>query len=101
MEADHRVTLRQIGSTTLASVGARDYVHDDGNGMVMFRVGGSRSVRKVIVTLAGDDTYIVEVGHLPTHGAHAFEWVTDRTDNGVYAEQLAATVRRLVDGSDE
>jgi hypothetical protein len=92
--ADRRVTLAQIGQGNLMACGARDIVYDDKNGMVMFRVGGGRTLRKVIVKLTPADTYSVERGHL---NRNTYEWVVDEQEHDVYAEQLGATVRRLGD----
>jgi hypothetical protein len=92
----HKITLDQIGMPTLMACGARDIVHDDPNGMVMFRVGSGHANRKIIVTLTLADTYTVEYGHMPTRGARKYEWITDKTITDVYAEQLAETVYQLV-----
>lgn len=93
-EADRRVTLAQIGQGNLMACGARDVVHDDPNGMVMFRVGSGPVLRKVIVKLMPSDTYSVERGHL---NRDSYEWVVDEQEHDVYADQLGATVRRLGD----
>lgn len=92
--ADARVTLAQIGRGVLMSCGARDFVSDDPNGTVMFRVGPTRKVAKVIVTLLADDTYRAEFGYMHRK---TLEWITVEVETGIYADQLAATVRRLGD----
>jgi hypothetical protein len=92
--ADHRVTLAQIGKWNRAACGARDYVHDDKTGMVMFRVGSNRAVRKVVVKLTPADTYSVEVGHM---NRKTLDWVVEDQALDVQAEDLGATVRRLGD----
>lgn len=101
-QADSRVTLDQIGTMTLLSCGARDFVGDDKNGTVWFRVGSGPSTRgkvcKVTVTLMADDTYTVKYGYMVNRrGPRWGEWVEVDTVTGVYADQLAATVRRLGD----
>ena len=93
--ADARVTLAQIGRMTLARVGAREYLRDDRDGILTFRVGMGPTLRKVIVRLAADDTYRVEVGRMPRRGAAAFTWIVEGVAEGVYAEQLAETVEAL------
>lgn len=88
--ADAAITLRQIGSMVLASCGARDYLRDDTNGYVKFRIGNGR--RWCIVALAADDTYSIEVGRL-----RKFDWIIDLQEHGIYAEDLPAAVRRCAD----
>lgn len=99
-EADHTVTLAQIGRMTLMSCGARNIVYSDEAGMVMFRVGpGGKTVRKVIVKLLPSDTYAVEYGRMtmdPKSPKFA-EWQVVEQETDVFAEELAATVRRLGD----
>jgi hypothetical protein len=93
----HIITLGHIGMPTRMAVGARDFVHDDTNGMLMFRVGSSHgAIRKIIVILELNDTYTVGYGHMPTRGAHKYEWITDATRTDIYAEQLSQTVYGLV-----
>jgi hypothetical protein len=86
--ADSRVTHAHLGMWTLAALGARDFVRDDPNGMLMFRIGSGRPCRKLIVTLCADDTYRIERGHLA-----GLDWVTDEVVTGVYAEQLSEAAR--------
>lgn len=92
--ADARVTIAQIGRGVLMSCGARDFVRDDANGTLMFRVGPGRKVSKVIVSLMADDTYRVEYGFM---NRRTLAWITVDVETGIYADQLAATVRRLGD----
>lgn len=101
--ADAAVTRQQIGGGVLMACGARDFVKDDANGLLMFRVGpGGRKVRKILVRLRPNDTYAVEYGYAdmrpsrlsdPTWG----QWQTVEQAHHVHAEDLAATVRRLGD----
>jgi len=49
--------MRQIGTGNLMACGARDFVVDEQQ--LMFRVGSSRKLAKVIVTLTPDDEYTV------------------------------------------
>lgn len=92
--ADARITRDQIGPMVLMSCGARDFVCDDANGLLMFRVGSGRVLRKVLVRLCPDDTYAVEVGRMHRR---SFEWITEGQETGIYAEQLPAAVLRLGD----
>ena len=101
--ADAAVTRAQIGTGVLMSCGARDLVKDDPNGLLMFRVGpNGKRVCKVLVRLLPSDEYAAEFGysdmrpsrpHSPEWGV----WQTVEQVTGVYAENLAATVRRLGD----
>lgn len=84
--ADHRVTLDQIGRGALMNLGARDYVHDDPNGMIMFRIGSGRVVRKAIIVLNGNDLYNLEIGRM---NRKTLDWVTEATRRDVGAGQLA------------
>jgi hypothetical protein len=93
-EADAMVTLSQIGQGNLMGCGARDFVRDDPNGMIKFRVGPERAWRRVTVKLMGNDTYTVEVGHTDRR---TFEYVADAQEGGIYCDQLGETVRRLGD----
>jgi hypothetical protein len=100
--ADHRVTLRQIGTMTLMSCGARDYVRDDENGTLWFRVGSGASTRgkvcKVTVRLMATDTYRVEYGYMVNRkGPDWGTWVDVDVEDDVYAEDLSTVVRRLGD----
>jgi hypothetical protein len=94
-EADHRVTVRQIGRMTLMRMGARDFVHDDRNGELWFRVGAGNPHRKVSVVLRADDTYAIEIGKLKRR---TFEWVTEATagvDQGIYGDMIGEVIDRL------
>lgn len=99
-EADHRETLQQITRGVLMSCGARDFVHDDKTGLLMFRVGrGGKTVRKVIVKLMPSDLYAVEVGSMSQNTRHDDfgVWRVEEQEFDVHVSQLAATVRRLGD----
>lgn len=101
--ADAAVTRDQIGMGVLMSCGARDLVSDDANGLLMFRVGpnGKRNC-KVLVRLMADDTYSVEYGWTDFRpsmlGSGSWGvWQVVEQEHGVYADALAAMVRRLGD----
>lgn len=99
--ADGTVTRDQIGTGVLMSCGARDLVKDDDNGLLTFRVGpnGRKRLCKVLVRLTPDDLYAVEYGTttLDPFSPKFGEWRVVEQETGVYAEDLAATVRRLGD----
>ncbi len=99
--ASGQVTRQQIGAGVLMSCGARDFVKDDPNGLLMFKVGptGRKRLRKLLVRLMPDDTYTVEYGTTSTDpfSDDFYEWRVVEQETGVYADQLAATVRRLGD----
>ena len=88
--ADARTILRQIGDTTLQGLGARQMV-DRGDGL-HFTVGRSvgRTLRKVVILLAADDTYTVEAMKFDRR---TFESTTTYEIDDVYAESLALVVR--------
>ena len=88
--AGARTILRQIGDATLQSLGARQIV-DRGNG-IHFSVGRSagRTLRKVVVLLAADDTYTVEAMKFDRW---TFGTTTTYEIGDVYAESLALVVR--------
>lgn len=94
--ADHRATINQITRGVLASCGARQFVHDDKNGLLMFSVGRAtaRRLHKVVIHLMPSDTYRVERGHLDRK---TFEWVTEEVEEDVFCDALARTVLRLGD----
>lgn len=95
-EGDHRTTLAQIGRMRLASLGARDIVHDDPNGRVWFRVLSGNPHRQIIVQLRGDDTYAVEIGKVRRRQLDFLSEATEGIDQGVHADQLGDTIDRLV-----
>lgn len=95
--ADHRITLAQVGRMRLASLGARDIVHDDRHGRLWFRIGAGRPYRKIIIQLRADDLYAVEIGRLKRIDGLP-EFVSDRTegmDYGLFADQLGEAIDRL------
>ena len=96
--ADHRVTARHITQATLMACGAREFVHCDREGLLMFRVGSGRKALKVIVTLSADDTYRVEYGQMITKvGPNWGTWKSIEVRAGIQAEDLAETVREMGD----
>jgi hypothetical protein len=90
--ADHRVTIAQIGQGALMNLGARDYIHDDKNGYLHFRIGPGHIVRKAIIVLNALDLYDVEIGHM---NRRTYEWIPDATATDIDAAQLAETLLRM------
>lgn len=90
--ADHRETIAQIGKGARMNLGARDFVQDDANGLLQFRIGDGRVHRKALVILTADDLYAVEIGRVDRR---TFDWIVEANAQGVYADQLADTLIRL------
>jgi hypothetical protein len=90
-DMDVNTTWDHIGRRTLALAGARNLAYSNENSYVQF----DAMRKRVFVQLAADDTYSVETGtirkvdHLPTYTVKA-------QTHGVYAEQLAETVRTML-----
>lgn len=83
---DHQETLRQIGQDALMFTGARNYVA--GTDRLTFNVGRGNAW-KVVVILAPDDTYTVELWNINMRKVEfTRKWVCE----GVYADNLAGTV---------
>lgn len=89
-DADPQVILSQIGRMTLMSLGAREVVNL-GCG-IRFNVGRGKS-RKVVVKLAANDTYAVEVVRL----RRDFTAVSEFFAEGVYCDQLAELLLQAAD----
>ena len=89
-DADARTILAQIGTLTLMSLGAREIVNL-GCG-IRFNVGRGKS-RKMIVKLAANDTYAVEVVRLRRDFTAVSEFHTD----GIYCDQLAEILLHAAD----
>lgn len=90
-DMNHLETYRQIGTWTLAELGAKNRLY--GTDYIQFDTTARR--RRVIVKLTVWDTYTVEIGrvvkvdHLPTYQ------VISQIDH-VYCDQLAEIVRNAV-----
>src|SRR5262245_14164778 len=81
--------LGQIGRWTLAEIGARDII-DLGDG-VHFFFGRGRS-RKLVVKLAANDTYAVEIVRF---NRADFTFSSERFFEGVYGDQLGELIARI------
>lgn len=82
--------LDQIGRWTLVEINARDII-DLGDGIHCF-VGKGRS-RKLVVKLAANDTYAVE---LVRFNRADFTFTSERFLEGIYGDQLREVVERMV-----
>lgn len=89
---DHRILLQQIGAGNLMACGARDFVLDGAS--LIFRVGSSRKLRKLVVTLTPADDYTVRFVEL---SRKTYEVTADETVDGVYCDNIGDVVRRLGD----
>ena len=87
-KADAGTILKQIGGNALAEVGARNFLNL-GDGLQM-QVGHGSALRKVLVKLSADDTYIVQAVKF-NRRTFKMTWTYDMTD--VYCEALAQVVR--------
>lgn len=88
--ASAKELLDQIGGAMLFEINARDII-DLGDGIHCF-VGKGRS-RKLVVKLAANDTYAVELVRF--HRAD-FTFTSERFLEGVYGDQLGEVIGRMV-----
>lgn len=86
-----QVLLAQIGTGVLMSVGARDFVRD--GTQVLFRVGPSRKLAKVIVTLTPADEYTVRYVEM---NRRTYEVIVDETRDAT-CDNVGAVVRAMGD----
>lgn len=85
------VTHHQIGMGVRMNLGARDYAHDDPNGVLMFRIGAERSKRRAVVKLNGSDLYDIEIGRL----TRDLEYVVEAQETDLYADMLGEALIRM------
>ena len=83
--------LAQIGKGNLMAVGARDFV-TDGN-QLLFRVGSSRRLSKIVVTLTPADEYTVRYVEMSKED---YTVTVDETEDA-FCDNVGAVVRRLGD----
>lgn len=91
---DSRVAYQHLNygdSWRMARLGARDLMRDEQAGYIQFDVRITKKLR-VVVKLAGDDTYSVEIGRMRMR---TLEYQVLEQERGIYADQLGATVERL------
>ena len=86
---DSQTLLKQIGTGNLMAVGARDFTHD-GN-QLLFRVGSSRQLSKIVVTLTPADEYTVRYVEL---NRLTYEATVDKTEDAD-CTNVGTVVRRM------
>lgn len=89
---DALTAFRQINwgdSYRMARLGARDRCYSEVDGYIQFDVKLTRKLR-VIVKLAGDDTYSVEIGRI-----RKMDYVVIEQAHGVHCDQLGRVVEDL------
>lgn len=86
------ITLKQIGTLNLMAIGARAFVKDGKNALIM-RVGSGSKLAKVVITLDADDTYSVRYVVM---SSRALKITHDETLSGVYCDSLGQVVRSMV-----
>lgn len=85
---DVALLKQQIGVMVLAGFGARDFATDGTS--LLFRVGATRRRRKIMVTLASDDTYTVQAWRV----VGGNDLMLGEA-NGVYADSVGEVVQCL------
>ena len=83
---------------TLAAVGARGFTSSEreGNAVLTFQITIQPRTRHYIeVELTVSDTYTVRLVRVPMRGAQRFSRIVEGEREGIYADQLAATVYGL------
>lgn len=78
-----------LGQSVIEAIGAQEFVHDDPNGLLRFRVGPTSALRLMVVTYRADDTYTVEMGLLERR---TFAWTRECFRRDVAHDDLAAVV---------
>jgi hypothetical protein len=87
-----RETRCAIGQRIIEAIGAEEFVHDDPNGLLRFRVGPHSALRMMVVTYRADDTYTVEMGLLERR---TFAWTRECFRRDVTRADLAAVVLEM------
>jgi hypothetical protein len=82
--------LRQLGNMTFAMLGANQLVATESG--LQFAIKGSKRVRKLVIELdQATDTYSVEGFKRKS----AFEWPSTGKVEGVFVDQLHATIEQM------
>jgi hypothetical protein len=93
---DARTALAHIrvgDSYRMVRLAARDIFHDETAGYVQFDIRITKP-RRVVVKLAGDDTYSVEIGRIKRSRGD-IEYVVLEQQHGIYCDHLGETVERM------
>ena len=94
---DPQVTIRQIRATDswrMIRLGARDLYWSERDGYIQFDTSGLGRKVRVIVKLATDDTYTVEIGRMGRKD-HMPEYQVLEQVRGINAAELGQTVEAL------
>lgn len=95
---DARIAYKHLNhgdSWRMARLGARDLMRDERAGYLQFDVRITRKLR-VVVKLAMDDTYSVELGRMRRpRGVALAEYEVLEQLRGIHADQLGETVERM------
>jgi hypothetical protein len=84
---DAQTVFAQIGQPTMLRVGAVDLMFSAD--YVQFDMTMGRAKRRVVIVLAGDDTYSVEVGRTVKP---AYAWRSIAVHHGIYGDRLSDVV---------
>lgn len=76
----------------LVRLGARNRAYSHDSGYIQFDTSGLGRTLRVIVKLAADDTYSVEVGRI----TRRVEYVVLAQEHGHYADSMGAAIERMV-----
>ena len=96
--------LKQIGVAIIGAVGARWFNYTDGFKLkgspydVQLRCKVLRRQKVLYITLENDDTYTVELIHVPSTRAKDKALQVWKRSDGIYCDQLSETVYNITHG---
>lgn len=93
-DMDPRTTLAQINHLTLMTVAARRPRQVSTRGAVQVRIG-TRPGTYLVIVLAADDTYSLELGRQVLGGPRDGAWTSLQVKHGIYCDQLSEVVLSL------
>lgn len=88
-----RVALMAWGASKLVMLGEEKIGDRYQIGGLMMNVRGLKHTGKVLVRLMGNDTYMVEIGKVNCK----LEWITNAKADGVYCDELMATIDGMIE----
>jgi hypothetical protein len=86
---DAQAVFAQAGQWTLIRVGAVNHLYSATHAQLDVRSGGAK--RRIVITLAGDDTYSLEIGKVQRK---TFAWLSLNIERGIHAADLGAAIER-------
>jgi hypothetical protein len=86
---DAQAVFAQAGHWTLIRVGATNHLYSDTH--VQFDIRTDHAKRRIIITLASDDTYSIEVGKIQRK---TYAWISRYIERGIHAADLGAAIER-------